>query len=265
MLLTIESAGRLLDLFTPLAPERGVTEVAAELGVSKSKAHALLASLAAVGLLRRTDGGRYRLGWRVLSLSRVLEMTTEFRRHARPIMRALHHRFGETVHLAALDGGQVVYVDRIEGVHSVRIAASGVGSVLPAHCSAVGKVLLSKFTEAELEALIDRHPLQAFTPNTITDPDELGAQVREAQLRGYATDLEEAVLDVSCVAAPIVATGPRVVAAISMSVPSYRFSGHEDAFRRGVMLAGQHISLKLRETEFPPLHAADRSPVYAGV
>jgi IclR family KDG regulon transcriptional repressor len=262
VLLTIESAGRLLDLFTPLSPERGVTEVAAELGVSKSKAHALLASLTAVGLLRRTDGGRYRLGWRVLGLSRVLELTTEFHRHARPIMRALHTRFGETVHLAALDGGQVVYVDRLEGVRSARIAASSVGSVLPAHCSAVGKVLLAGLAPDALQRLL-HDPLETLTPFTMTDPGQLVGELEHVRLRGYAVEHQEAVLEVSCVAAPIVATGPRVVAAISMSVPSSRFEGHEDSLRRAVVLAGQHISRRLRERDLPAHVAAQATRTYA--
>src|ERR1700751_4845932 len=128
MLGTVLNAGRVLDLFTSETPERGVTEVAEALGIPKSRAHALMSSLAHVGLLRRTAEGRYRLGWRVLALGRILTETTEFRAEARRAMEELSGRFGETVHLATLDDGVVVYVDKIEGTRAVRIAVSAVGS-----------------------------------------------------------------------------------------------------------------------------------------
>ena len=135
MLLTIDSAGQVLSMFTSEDPERGVTEVAVAIGVSKSKAHALLASLTTVGLLRRTERGRYRVGWRVLSLNRVLAETTDFHRHARPVLLTLGHKFGEVVHLGTLDDGKIVYVDRVKGTSAVQIDASALGSRLNAHCT----------------------------------------------------------------------------------------------------------------------------------
>lgn len=252
MLLTIDSAGRLLDLFTTEVPERGVTEVAYELDVSKSKAHALLASLAHVGLLRRTDGGRYRLGWRCLAMSRVLDATTDFHQHARPIMRILSDRYRETVHLATLNDGQVVYVDRLEGAERVAPAISDVGSILPANCSAVGKVLLSALSGPQLSDLVDRHGLPALTSDSITDPLELAEQLDDVRACGYAVEHGEASRGFSCVAAPIVAPGPRTVAAISVSVATPRFVRNEATFRQAVVLAAHHISRALREDDAAP-------------
>src|ERR1700735_3115428 len=115
MLLTIDCAGQVLPQFTKDCPERGVSEIALAMGISKSKAHALLSSLSHVGLLRRTQHGRYRVGWRVLSLNRVLAETTDFHRYARPVMERLGDRCGEIVHLGVIDDGQVMYGDRIKG------------------------------------------------------------------------------------------------------------------------------------------------------
>jgi DNA-binding IclR family transcriptional regulator len=249
MLLTIDSAGQVLSLFTNERPERGVTEVALAIGVSKSKAHALLSSLTSVGLLRRTDGGRYRVGWRVLSLNRVLAETTDFRRHARPVMETLGRRFGEMVHLCALDDGKVVYVDRVTGTQAIQINASALGSRLNAHCSAVGKVLLAHLPEATLDVIIARHGLPSFTPRTITDRAALDEELELIRRRGYAIERGEAVPDISCVGAPIVAPGPMVVAAISIAAPSYRFQERKDLYCHAVVRAGHYVSQRLTEAE----------------
>src|SRR5947199_10486110 len=79
MLLTVRNVGRILDLYSVDTPERGPTEVAAELGMGKSKAHALMASMAEIGLLRRVSGGRYRAGWRALELERIVRDSSPFR------------------------------------------------------------------------------------------------------------------------------------------------------------------------------------------
>jgi DNA-binding IclR family transcriptional regulator len=249
MLLTIESAGRVLSLYTRESPERGVTEVALALGISKSKAHALLASLASVGLLRRTQHGRYRVGWRVLSLNRVLAETTDFHRQARPVLAALGARYGELVHLGALDDGQVVYVDRVKGTHAVQIDASSLGNRLWAHCSGLGKVLLAHLPQAARDEFLDRHGLPALTPNTITDRCALEAELAEVRRRGYALDRGEIVADVHCVAAPIVIPGPTVVAAISMAAPSYRFQARKDVYCHAIARAGTYISQRLVRVE----------------
>jgi DNA-binding IclR family transcriptional regulator len=249
MLLTIESAGRVLELFNGEHPERGVTEVALALGISKSKAHALLSSLATVGLLRRTQLGRYRVGWRVLSLNRVLAETTEFRRHARPVIEALGARYGEVVHLAALDDDQVVYVDRIAGTQAVQIDASVLGSRLPANCSGVGKVLMAHLTPMALDALIEHRGLPAMTPRTVTDRRVLDGELAEVRRRGYATERGEAVAEVSCVAAPIVAPGPTVVAAVSLAAPTYRFQARKEIYCQAIVRAGIYVSKQLAKAE----------------
>jgi DNA-binding IclR family transcriptional regulator len=249
MLLTIDSAGQVLSQFTTDCPERGVTEVALTMGISKSKAHALLSSLTHVGLLRRTHHGRYRLGWRVLSLNRVLSETTEFHRHARPVMDALGERCGEVVHLGVLDDGQVMYVDRIKGRHAVQIDGASLGKQLEAHCSAVGKVLLANTTPDELQASISHHGLPQITPRTITDRAVLERELGEVRRRGFALEQGEAVADVSCVAAPITAPGPIVVAAISIAAPSYRFTHRREVYTQMIVRAGMFVSQRLARAE----------------
>jgi DNA-binding IclR family transcriptional regulator len=105
MLGTLKRAGAVLDLFTPEEPEWGVTAMALRLGIGKSLAHDVLASLTAIGLLQRVGHGRYRLGWRTVALASVLLRTSELKAQARPVVRDLAERQRATVSLVAWDRG----------------------------------------------------------------------------------------------------------------------------------------------------------------
>lgn len=245
MLGTVRKVARVLDLFSAERPEWGVTEVARALGIPKSTAHALLDTMCRIGLLRKTPHCRYRLGWRVLALHRVLMETTEFRAEAVPVMQGLVARYGETVHLAALDDGQVVYVEKLEGTRAVRVAVSRVGARLPAHCSAVGKVLLAFRPWEEVQDIVRVQGLPAFTPRTITSLHELRVELGRVREQGYAIDQEEVMADLCCVAAPIRDYTGSVVAAMSLSVPAYRFHQYRDEYRRAIVQATRQVSENL--------------------
>jgi DNA-binding IclR family transcriptional regulator len=251
MLNTVTNAGTVLDLFTTEHPEHGVTEVARALGMSKSRAHALLTTLASSGLLRRTADRRYRLGWRILEMNRVLTETTEFKSEAYDAMARLAACSAETVHLATLDEGHVMYVDKLEGPRAVSIPPSTVGAQLPAHCSALGKVLLADRSPEEVEAIICRHGLTRFTSQTITTPEGLAIELAEVRRLGYARDRGEAVEGLECVAAPIFDATGVAVAALSISGPAARLVPQLDVFRRLVTYAGRGVSARLRRGAAP--------------
>jgi DNA-binding IclR family transcriptional regulator len=249
MLLTIDSAGDVLSLFTKDVPEHGVTEVAQALGLSKSKAHQLLASLADVGLLRRTPQSRYRVGWRVMTLSHVLAETTDFQQYARPVLAKLGEHCGELVHLGVLDDGEAMCLDRVDGRQAVRIEVSSLGNRLWAHCNGVGKVLLASLEPDALDIVIERHGLPRLTARTITSRKALDRELEAIRRRGFAIESGEAVPEVSCVAAPIVSPGPRVVAALSMSVPTHRFEARKDIYNRAIVRAASYVSRQLARAE----------------
>src|SRR5690606_35113504 len=151
---------------------------------------------------RRSSDLRYHLGWRLLTLNHVLLHSTAFRAEARPVMSRLVERFGETTHLGVLQDGQVMYVDKLQGTQAVRVMTD-MGVRLPAHCSGVGKALLSGLSEAEVEAIAASKGLPAFTPGTITTLEELKSELARVRRRGYAYDIEEVIPELCCVAAPI--------------------------------------------------------------
>ncbi len=113
MLSTLGKSSQVLELFSVAHPERGVSEVADVLGMPKTSAHSLLATLAAVGLLRRTEGSRYRLGWKLLRLRQSLLDSTRLLQEARPAMEQLATRFGESVQLAILTEDRVVCLEQV--------------------------------------------------------------------------------------------------------------------------------------------------------
>ena len=245
MLQTIQKAGEVLALFDREHTEWGVREVATKLKVAKSSAHDLMSSLARLGFLNKTDENRYRLGWRLVTLSETLLATTELRKEAHPVMEDLAAQYQETIHLAVLDDTQAVYVDKLEGRQAVRVELTSLGARLYAHCSALGKVLLAYSDEKEVKRIIQVAGLPRFTENTITDEEDLLQNLTKIRKQGFAYDLEEILPDLCCVAAPIYEYSGNVIAAISMSIPAFRFRRSQSEFRDGVMRAGKKISKRL--------------------
>lgn len=245
MLNTILKAGQVLSLFSREHPEWGIREVAETLGIAKSSAHDMMSSLAAIGLLSLTDDRRYRLGWKLVELSEALLATTELRSAARSVMQQLVDTYQETLHLAILDKDKVVYLDKLEGRQAIRVELTGLGTRLYPHCSALGKVLLAHLDRDEVEAIINSQGLPRFTDNTITDPARLYEELVKTRQQGYAFDIEEVVPDLCCVAAPILDHTGRVIAAISMSVPAYRFQRSCTDYQRAIVNSGKIISRQL--------------------
>jgi DNA-binding IclR family transcriptional regulator len=238
----MEKAGNVLNLFSFKQPEWGVSEAARTLAIPKSTTCEIMASLATQGLLYRTDEGRYRLGWRLFHLSQVLLDNTDFCIEARQVMRELVERWGETSHLAVLNEAQVLYVEKLQGTPAVQILLSRVGARLPAHCCGVGKVLLAHRPWHEVTTLLEEQNLKPFTLHTITSLDRLAEELEQARRQGYAYDHEEVAAGLCCVAAPIHDLTGHVLAAMSISVPAYRFYPKQDTYTTVILKATERIS-----------------------
>lgn len=218
------SAAKTLALLTAFSTEHrsmGVSEISRCTGVPKSTAFRLLAPLVSSGLLARS-GTRYSVGPRVTELARLANDPERQRLHdiALPYMQDLYEATHETVHLAVLDGADIVYVEKLYG-HNRVPAPSRVGGRLLATCSALGKAMLAFGDEKTLWNAMRR--LRPRTPYTIMAPATLLNELAVVRSTGVAYDREEAALRVTCVAAPVRALGGDVVAAVSVSGLAGRF------------------------------------------
>ena len=198
----------------------GVSELARRAQLSKSTAFRALGMLERNGVVERV-GTNYRLGARLHELGRAVYAPghERIRDLLIPFLTDLYELTRETVHLATLHGTEVVYLAKLYG-HRPVPSPSRIGGRLPAHCTAVGKVLLAYDPDAADAALCA--PLRRFTSHTITDPGTLAAELDTIRREGIAFDNEESQLGLSCVAAPVM--GPRrgVVAALSIAGPRGR-------------------------------------------
>ncbi len=245
MLGTIKKTGEILQLFDRDSPEWGVSEVADLLGYAKSSTHDLMSSLAEIGLLQQTDKGRYRLGWKLVDLGQALVATTELRAVARPVLEELAAGYRESTQLALMDAGMVLYLDRISGTQPIRVVMTDMGPRVHPHCTALGKILLSAQPWSQIEEIVTRNELIRMTENSITDLEQLKIEVARVREEGFAYDQEEMMTDLCCVAAPVRDYTSRVVAAISVSVPAYRFQRSRNELRRATLEAAGQISRRL--------------------
>jgi IclR family acetate operon transcriptional repressor len=189
-------------------------------GVQKASVHRIAKRLVDSALLQR-DGDRYSIGLRVFEYAHTVPVVSTLRDRAMPYMVELHHRTGEVIHLATLDGPDVVYLEKVYGPDSP-IVPSGVGGRAPSHCTGLGKALLAFSTTNHLGSVFGR-PLAPRTGYTIVVPSLLAGQLTAVRSDHIARDNQESVLGLSCIAAPILDAGGRAIGAISITAPTQRF------------------------------------------
>jgi DNA-binding IclR family transcriptional regulator len=212
-----------LDLFSVARPYWGPTEVAGELGIAKSTAHALLAELTRAGLTERMPCGRYRLGWRTVGLARTMLATSSHRDVIKPTARRLANHFDETVHVTAWERGRVLYVASERPPGGV---AAPTGPV-DARLTPPGRVLLAERDGEDGSGL---------------DSDE----AERVRRRGYAVGTQRALEQVDCAAAPVrTGDGPASVA-LALCAPRDRFQARRDEYARAIAGAGERIARSVR-------------------
>jgi DNA-binding IclR family transcriptional regulator len=228
---TVAKAFKLLEALAAHDQPQRVTELSRELGMVKSNVYRLLRTLIALGYVRQDDDGLYAASLRLWEVGiRALSHLT-VQRVASDHLKQLAANTGEQVHLAILDGVEVIYLAAFETIHSVRLQPV-LGRRAPAGGSATGKALLAYQPEAAVRAAA-RH-IQAVMPRSATTWERLKAELAEVRRSGYAVSLSGWRLGVHALAVPIAGPDGAMVAAISIAGPAERL----DAKRRR-SLAGQ--------------------------
>jgi DNA-binding IclR family transcriptional regulator len=210
-----------LDILVRAGRALTLTELVQATGVPKPSLHRTLSLFEDAGYVQREPGARaYAVGQRLASLGLAIltHDSVAALRHA--VLRQLVADVGETCNLAMLRKGEVAYLDRVEAEWPLRLHLP-VGTTVPAHCSASGKLLIAHMAPAEREALLDNLPLPRFTPNTITDRALMARELDRIVACGYALDNEEYVAGVACVAVPVRVAGD-VIAAVAVHAATPR-------------------------------------------
>jgi DNA-binding IclR family transcriptional regulator len=235
-----------LEVLANSSSECSLAEICSTLKLHKSTAHRLMMVLEQHRLVEKNvDSGRYRLGLKLYEFGSKAFGAIDLRRHARPYLDRLQREISETVFFCMLDDGQVFYIEKIESQQSVRTACM-VGSRAPAYCTAVGKAMLAELPDAEVNEIIRRWGLKAITPNTITTPAALKAELRAIRLRGYAIDNEEKEPGLRCLSAPVRNDTGKLLAALSVSGPAFRVTKERiPEIGKAVMQAAGELSYEL--------------------
>lgn len=251
----IQSVSHALDIlesFTKTEDELGVTALSKKLGLHKNNVFRLLATLEHRGYIEQNkQTENYRLGPKTLQIGCTFIEQRECRRQARPVLESLMAKTGETAVLAVVRSNKVIYMDAVETDRTVR-AVSSVGAVLPAHCTAVGKVQLAYMTHSEIERLYPDQELEGLTAGSIVHRDKLLAELDMIRKRGWALENEECDPDVRGVAVPIRDFLKNVVAAVGIIAPANRLTDErlaESDFIKILLDAGATISAKMGYSE----------------
>jgi DNA-binding IclR family transcriptional regulator len=214
-----------------------------------------MVNLDAAGLVERNPRtGRYRLGLRIFELGGLVMQQMNLWDEALPFLEGLVHDTGETGHLAVLDGGEAIYIERVEARRALRVP-SAIGRGYPAHATNLGKVLLADLAPEQVEQIVAERGLAAYTPHTITDPEGLAAELERIRAVGYAVDNEEYDEGLRCIGAPVRDHSGHVVAALGIGGPVTRITPDRvDELAELVMTAARGLSRRL---------GAHRSGAYA--
>lgn len=219
----VQSVDRALSVLELLAArgEMGVTEVAGELGVHKSTAFRLLAVLERHELVEQVGNrGAYRLGLGIVRLAGVTTARLDLAEESRRACEQLSARLGETANVAIRDEAGAINVSQVRGGSAIA-SHNWVGQRTPLHATSSGKVLLA-YAPEQAQAAVFGRTLPRFTEATITDAGQLALALEEVRRRGWACTVEELEANLTAVAAPVRGQDGRVVAALSVSGPSYR-------------------------------------------
>lgn len=218
----------LVALETLAAAPEGLSlgEISRRLAVDKSTTHRLLGTLIARGFARlEGKTQRYRLGLRLVGLGATAWQSVDLPEMARPHLERLRDATGEAAHLAVLSEGEVLFLGKASAPSALTVNV-GIGARAPLHCTSLGKALLAWLEPAEVDGLLAGRQLHAFTPRTITDPDDIKRHLEVVRQRGWAFDDEERDVGLRCLAAPARDATGRVIAALGVSGPAARITLH---------------------------------------
>ncbi|UCF56154.1 MAG: IclR family transcriptional regulator [Deltaproteobacteria bacterium] len=219
---TLIKAFRILEEVI-LHQERGLafSEIVSNTGLPKASTHRILKALVEIAYLRYDpETGKYRGDLKLSCLGAEVTAHFDVKSYVRPHLMNLHEETGHTCHLGIRNGNVGIYLDKLESRDYGIKLFSEVGKSFPLHCTGLGKILLAFMNPNERDPILKGH-LEHFTTNTITDVTVLNTELEQIRKQGYAVDREEITRGIMCVAAPVFYNEGGIVAAISLTFPSF--------------------------------------------
>lgn len=216
---SLERGLAILGQFKPERPVMGIADIADELGMSRSTTHRYVTTLLELGYLEQDAKRKYRLGLHVTDLGMSALSSTGLREHARLHLEELRRETSYATSIGVLDGGEVLYVDRVRSFRHGQHASDldlHTGSRVPAYCTAMGKLLLANVPEPDQSDLITAMKLSKHGPNTIASKKALKTELEQIREEGLAVDDEEFAAELYAIAAPVRDGSRAVVAAVDL-------------------------------------------------
>jgi IclR family KDG regulon transcriptional repressor len=196
-------------------------------------------TLCSLNYLSKNKENLFSIGFKTFEVGSKFIENTDIYTHSRNVLYALVNKVDETAHLAFLDGRDIIYLNKCECSHALRMISS-VGKRVPAHGTAVGKALLSRKTDDEIRQLYTG-ALQKMTENTVDNLDVLLQQLEEIRQSGFATEMEESTVGVCCIAVPVVDRGGKTAFGMSIAIPKIRFDGSFERYKEPLLEARKSI------------------------
>lgn len=243
---SIMKAARVINMLADEGRPLSLAQMSSNMSISKSTLHGIISTLVDVKfVVQDQQTGRYWLGTRLFEIGSSISSQWNVRKIAYPFIQRIVAETGETVHMAVLDDYEVLYINKQESTSSIRIVTD-VGVKLPAHCTGLGKALLSGMNRLELQFMVKSKGLPKHTESTITNFEDFWKEIRQIKARGYAVDEQEFVEGLRCVAVPVFNHSGEIIAALSVSGPISRM--HDKKFedcRESLLKAAEEISAQM--------------------
>lgn len=244
----IQKALSILEMVTQEIRPLGIVDISRDLGLPRQTVHRVIRQLEELSLLRKDPGtDRYTTGARLRALALNTISSSHSTRASHAILQGLVEVVKETCNVGMLDGHEIIYIDRVECDWPLRVQLKA-GSHVPAHCTAIGKLLLAYQPKDARDRILRTAPLRKFTKYTITDPDQLEASLDQIAAQGYSINNQEDAIGLVALAVPVRDPQGEVIAGLAVHAPEPRFPiakaiEHIDTFRE----AAGRIGLSLFE------------------
>lgn len=235
----------ILFLFSADRPRLSLTEISRTLGIPKSTAHNLLATLVSRNLIEQVENEAYAIGKILVVLSQAAYVNVEFRDRAAPLLRQMADRCHESVYLTVRDGDMALYIYAIESPRRL-LARTAIGERVPLHCTSNGKAILAQLSNDEVSEIARRTSLPAYTETTLANLPALLEDLEATRRRGFSLDNAEHEVNTYCIGAPVFNEHGHAVGACSISGVDLEILGsRQSELANLVQFTAQEISRRM--------------------